>query len=230
MATYDDLKNLQTQLIRKAQGGSAFIAPASADHIDVDDPFTYTAGSAGPPVVPETIEWADLPAGFEDAGYLTDDGLGFENETSQSDVSSWQSVSPTRSDMLTDTDTLQIVMQETKLLSIGLYLGVDTAGVAPETDTGTVVIHKPTRPSDHRYHVLAVAVDGSGANEIFIARYMPNAKVTGKVGQRYGKGDDPISWGVTFTAYEDNTLGFASTYIFGGRGWKALLSDMGFSA
>lgn len=230
MATYDSLKNLQQQLIRKAQGGSCFIAPSSVAVIDQTDPFQYTAAVVGPPAVPEKIEWKDLPTGYDDLGYLTDDGLGFENETSQSDITSWQSISPTRTDLLTDTDTLAVVAQETKLLSLGVYLGVTQESITSETNTGTTIISKPTRPSDLRYRILAVAVDGEGANEIFIARFMPNAKVTGKVGQRFGKGDEAISWGVTFTAFEDSTLGYATQYIFGGRGWKALLADMGITA
>lgn len=227
MATFDALNELKQQLIRKAQGGSAFIAPHSADSIDVDDPFTYTAAVTGPPAVPEKIEWTAFPTGFEALGYTTDDGLGFENETSQSDITSWQAISPTRSDLLTDTDTMSVVAQETKLLTLGLYTGIDTTGVLAEANTGTVVMKKPTRPSAQHYRVLAVAVDGAGAEEIFVARYMPRAKVTGKVGQRYGKGDEAISWGVTFTAFADDTLGFATAYIFGGRGWKALLTEMG---
>ena len=226
MPSYDSLKSQQTELIRKAQGGSAFIAPVSATTI-APDPFTYTAAVTGPPAVAEKIELTALPTGFEDLGYLTDDGLGFENETSQSDVTSWQSITPTRSDLLTDTDTLAVVAQETKLLTIGLYTGIDTAGVTANVDTATTAMSKPSRPSDRRYRVFAVAVDGEGEDEIFICRYMPNAKVTGKVGQRFGKGDDPISWGVTFTAFTDTTLGYATRYIFGGRGWKSRLTAMG---
>lgn len=229
MPSYDALKSLQQELIRKAQGGSAFIAPMTSAALT--DLTVYHAAEVGPPAVPAFIDLVDLgPLGYEDLGYLTDDGLGFENETSQSDVSSWQSVSPTRSDLLTDTDTLTVVAQETKLLTLGLYTGVDTTGVTPDTDSGEVQITKPTRPSARHYRVLALAVDGEGDEEIFIARWMPRAKVTGKAGQRYGKGDDPISWGVTFTAFEDSSLGFATRYIFGGMGWKNLLDEMGFSA
>ena len=228
MPSYDALKKLQQELIRKAQGGSAFIAPFTADPIT--DLTVYTAAVVGPPAVPAFIDLVDLTTlGYEDLGYLTDDGLGFENETSQSDVSSWQSISSTRSDLLTDTDTLTVVAQETKLLTIGLYTGVDTTGVTPDVDSGEVQIAKPTRPSARHYRVLGIAVDGEGDEEIFIGRFMPRAKVTGKTGQSYSKGDDPISYGVTFTAFEDSALGFATRYIFGGSGWKNLLTEMGFT-
>ena len=227
MANYDALRLQQQELIRKASGGSAFIAPVTADAIAAD-PFVFTAAVVGPPAVPEIIEMDDLPVGYEDIGYTTDDGLGFENETSQSDITSWQSITATRSDLLTDTDSMTVVAQETKLLTIGLYTGLDTAGFTTAANTGTLSIAKPIRPSNRYYRLFAVAVDGEGDNEIFICRFMPNAKVTGKVGQRYGKGDEAISWGVTFTAFADTTLGYASRYIFGGKGWKALLTEMGF--
>jgi hypothetical protein len=224
--SYDDIKSLQQELIRKAQGGSVFIAPITADVID-DDPFTYTAAVTGPPAVPEDIQLTALPTGYEDLGYLNDDGASFENETSQSDVSSWQSISPTRTDLLTDTDTRQVVAQETKLLTIGLYTGLDLSATEANADTGTFRVNKPTRPSDRYYRCFAVSVDGEGSDEILIARFMPRVKVTGKVGQRFGKGDDPISWGVTLTGFNDTTLGYATSYIFGGKGWKAKLAAMG---
>ena len=228
MPTLESLQSLKTELIRKANGGSAFIAPLSAPAIA--SLTTYTAAVVGPPAEPAKISLTALPAGWGDLGYLTDDGLGFENETSQSDVTSWQSLTPTRSDLLTDTDTLAVVCQETNIRTIGLYTGIDITGMVPVTNTGEVGISKPERPSARRFRILGLAVDGEGDSEIWIARSMPNAKVTGKVGQKFGKGDDPISYGVTFTAFKDSTLGYATRYIFGGPGWKALLVQMGFTA
>jgi hypothetical protein len=226
VAAYDDLKSLQQDLIRKAQGGSAFIADISATPITVLT--EYHAAVVGPPAVAEYIDLTDIGAlEYEDLGYLSDDGLGYESETNESNVSSWQSVSPTRVDITSDTDTLTVVCQETKLKTIGLYTGVDFASITAAADTGETKIDKPTRPTSRYFRLLGVAVDGEGDDEIFIARFMPRVKVSGKVGQSMGKGDDPISWGVTFTGFEDSTLGYSTSYIFGGNGWKSRLTAMG---
>lgn len=221
MATYDSLKQQDTSLIRKALGGSFFIAPEDADPIT-----NLTSYTAGPPIV---IDLTTLPADWEDLGYTTDDGIGFENETSQSDVSSWQSITPTRSDILTDTDSITVVAQETKLLTIGLYTGAIIAPTALAANTFELGVAKPERPSARFYRGLALAVDGEGDDEFFIGRYYPRLKVTGKVGQKYGKGDDPISYGVTLTAFYDTTAGFSCKYLFGGLGWKDKAAAMGFT-
>jgi hypothetical protein len=222
--SYNDIANLKTELIRKAQSGGMFLAPITAPVVP-EDPFTYTAAVTGPPAVPEQVDF-DLPSGYEDVGFLTDDGQSFENETSESNVSSWQSISPTRTDMISDTDTVSIVAQETKLLTLSLYTGAASEGIVAKVNTGTVRINKPDRPSTRFWRGVGLMVDGEGADEIIIARIMPRMKVTGRVGQRYGKGDEAVGWGVTLTAFKDSTLGYASSYVFGGPGWKALLTQM----
>ncbi len=219
---YEELKNKQTELIRKALEGSVFLADVTADPID--DLTVYTAG---PPV---TIDLAPLPTDWDDLGWLSNDGAAFSRDVSTSDVTSWGSVSPTRSDVTADTSTLTVVAQETKLLTIGLATGADLAAVTPAANTGEVSIEKPARPSSKFYRVLSLAVDLGDAGEIYIGRFMPRAKVTSYAEQSFGGGDDPISWGVTFTGYEDSVLGYSERWIFGGPGWQALLTEMGFGA
>jgi hypothetical protein len=220
--SYEALKNKQTELIRKALEGSVFLADVTADPIA--ELTTYTAG---PPV---TIDLTPLPTDWDDLGWLSNDGAQFSRDVSTSDVTSWGSVSPTRSDVTADTSTLTVVAQETKLLTIGLATGADLAGVTPDAQSGEVSIEKPARPSAKFHRVLALAVDLGDAGEIYIGRFMPRAKVTSYAEQSFGGGDDPISWGVTFTGYEDSTLGYSERWLFGGPGWQALLTDMGFGA
>ena len=171
-----------------------------------------------------------LPAGWDDLGWLSNDGAAFSRDVSTSDVQSWGSVTPTRSDVTSDTSTLAVTAQETKLLTIGLATGADLAAVTPDAQTGEVRIEKPTRPSSRHYRALSVAVDLGDAGEIYIARFFPRAKVTNYAEQAFGGGDDPISWGVTLTGEEDSSLGFSESWLFGGPGWNALLDDMGFTA
>lgn len=221
MANYEALKNKQTELIRKALDGSVFIGDVTVDPIT--NLTTYTVG---PPVV---IDLTPLPTGMDDLGWLTADGAQFSRDVSTSEVSSWGSVSPTRTDITADTTTMSVTAQETKLLTIGLSTGADMSAVVPDADSGEVSIAKPIRPKSKHYRVLSLAVDQGDGGEIYIARFLPRAKVTGYAEQSFGGGDDPITWGVTFTGEEDSDLGYSERWLFGGAGWLAQLGDMGFT-
>jgi hypothetical protein len=222
-AKYDTLKQKQTELIRKALDGSAFIASADAPALDqltdAADSLLKPLPTTGTPSMP----WGDL-------GWLSSDGAQFSRDVSSSDITSWGSVSPTRSDVTADSSTLTVACQETNMRTIGLSTGMDMSAVVGTVGSGEVQVKKPSRPSSRFYRVLSLAVDQGDAGEIYIARYMPRAKVTGFSEQSFGGGDDPIMWGVTFTGYEDSDVGFSESWIFGGPGWKALLVDMGFPA
>jgi len=221
VASYDALKNKQTELIRKALDGSAFIGNIT------DDPIAaLTMYTAGPPVV---IDLNPLPTGWDDLGWLTSDGAQFARDVATSEVTSWGSVSPTRTDITSDTTTLTVTAQETKLLTIGLATGADLSAVVPDVNTGEVSIAKPTRPSSRYYRVLSLAVDQGDAGEIYLGRFLPRAKVTSYAEQAFSGGDDPITWGVTFTGEEDSDLGYSERWLFGGAGWNAILADMGFT-
>jgi hypothetical protein len=222
VADYEALKNKQTELIRKALDGSVFIGDVTVDPITN---LTIATGTA-----PVVIDLAPLPDGMDDLGWLTSDGAQFSRDVSASEVTSWGSVSPTRTDITSDTTTLQVTAQETKLLTIGLATGADLSGIVPDATTGEVSIAKPSRPKSKHYRALSLAVDQGDAGEIYLGRFLPRAKVTGYSEQAFGGGDDPIVWGVTFTGEEDSELGYSERWLFGGPGWSALLTKMGFSA
>lgn len=222
MADYESLKNKQNQLIRKALEGSVFVAPYAADAIT--DLTTYTAG---PPVL---IDLTALPVDYDDVGWVSDDGAQFTRDIDTSDVTSWGSVEPTRRDITSDVTTLAIACQETKKVTIGLYTGADMDAVVPVADSGEVSIAKPARPSPKNYRVLALAVDVVDAGEVFVARFLPRAQVTDFDDQAFTSGDDPIMFPVTFTGYMDSVLGYSERWLFGGPGWQAMLTEMGFGA
>ncbi len=106
MATFAELQTVQTELIRKAKSGSAFLAPISAT--DVDETFVGPGGVL-----------ATLPADYEDLGWLSNDGMGFSRDVSTSDVTSFGSVSPTRSDVVSDTSTVTVEVSETTSERVG---------------------------------------------------------------------------------------------------------------
>ena len=226
MPSYDELKNKQQELIRKSLDGSVFIAPPTADAIDTLT--EYHAAVVGPPAVPAGISLKALPAEWDDLGWLTNDGAQFSRDVSNSETTSWGAVTPTRTDITSDTTTLQVTAQETKLLTIGLATGADLANIAPDAQTGEVRVAKPLRPKSAHYRVLSLAVDQADAGEIYIARFLPNAKVSSYSEQAMNGGEIP--WGVTLTGEIDDVLGYSEEWLFGGPGWNALLTEMGFTA
>lgn len=221
MATFDSIQDLKTHLIRKALTGSVFVADATAD--DIGDAITQVTGTAPN----EVHDLLPLPTGFGDLGYTTDAGVQLNTETTTSDVNSWQSVSPTRSDVTAETTTLQVVAQETKGLTIAIYTGMALDGLEAAADTGDLIIKTPQRPNTRFYKVFALARDEDEMGEYFVGRYLPRAKATGRGGQVYDKSDNAIGYDVTFTGFFDSTYGTAQSYVFGGSGWAARLTDMG---
>lgn len=222
--TYADIAQLQTELIRKTISGSVFVG--EYDDADLITTITTTTGTAPS----EVITLAELPTGYEDLGYLTDDGAAFNTDTTSSDITSFQSVQPTRSDITAQTTTLQVQAQETKLLSLALYTGASKSGITAAATGGEVNIKIPERPSSKFYRVLALGVDETENGELYVARYLPRAKVTGKGSQSFSKADQALLWDVTFTGYKDSVAGCSEQWFFGGPAWSALLTSMGFGA
>lgn len=210
---YATLRDKKTELIRKARDGSVFIAPTSVSAITA---LTTGAGAA----------LATLPVGFKDLGWTSTDGVTYGRTTETSDVQSFGSVEPTRSDVTSDRITMSVTAQETKLLTLGLYTGADLTTAEAAVTTGEFQIEKPARPSFTYHRVLGLFVDDGDAGEIYIARFMPRARITEFGEQAFTDGDDPISYPLTFTGYEDSVLGYSHKWIFGGPGWLALLDEM----
>lgn len=218
---YADIAVKQDQLIRKGLDGSAFIAPSSADAITT---LTVDGEVTGTP----TLQL--LPEDYVDFGLLSADGAAFSNKVASADITSWGRVEPSRRDITSDVTSLHIVAQETKLVTIGAFAGVDTSLITPNGTTGEVSVSKPSRPVALTYRMLALAVDQTDAGEIYIGTFMPRVQLTDKGDQTYMSGDDGIYYDTTWTAFTDSALGYAVRYIFGGPGWKALLTDMGWES
>jgi hypothetical protein len=214
MATYADLADKKNQLIRKSLTGSVFIAPPSVANLVS---LTTGAGSA----------LVTLPTGWQDIGWVTKDGVGYGRETEQSEVTSFGSQQPTRTDQVSDVLSMTVTAQETKLLTLGLYIGVDTTGIEAAAVTGELRIAKPSIAANYHYRVLGLFIDEIEEGEIYMARYFPNAKITERGEQNMSDGDDPVSYSLTLRAEEDSATGTDAEWIFGGPGWVALLDDMG---
>ncbi len=180
------------------------------------------------PTPGQGIDLNALPAGWEDLGWISTDGATYGRETEVSDVNSFGSVEPTRSDVTRDTITMSVVAQETKMLTLGLYTGADTSALRANATTGEFSISKPAVPGFRYYRVLGVFVDrDDDGQEIYIARYMPRCRITEWGEQQFTDGDDPIGYSMTFTGFEDSVVGYSHRWWFGGSGWKSLLTNMG---
>jgi hypothetical protein len=219
---YDALKNKKAELIRKALDGSVFLAPVSADPIADLTAATGTAPN-------QVISLVALPDDWDDLGYLSEDGAAFARDVATSEVTSWGSTTATRTDVTSDSSALTVVCQETKLLTVGLATGADLANLTVDPVTGELSIAKPVRPKSRHWRALSLAVDEGEGGEIYIARFLPRAKPSSYAEQTFGGGDDPITWGVTLQGEVDSDLGYSERWIFGGQGWKALTTEMGFA-
>lgn len=169
-----------------------------------------------------------LPAGYTDLGHLSTDGVSFGRSTDISDVNSFGSVEPTRSDVTNDTITMQVTCQETKLQTISMYTGTTLSGVTSNATTGETKVQKPQRPGFQYYRVVALFVDDTEYGEVWMSRVMPRARITEYGEQTFTSGDDPVSYQLTLTGYEDATLGYSHMWLFAGPGWTAMRAAMGF--
>lgn len=175
-----------------------------------------------------SVDLSPLPSGWEDLGYTSTDGVNFGRTTEVSEVRSFGSADPTRSDITSDVITMGATAQETKLLTLGLYTGADTAGMQAAAGTGEFSISKPNVPGFKFYRALGLFLDRDDfGREIWMGRYMPRCRVTEYGEQAFNDGEDPVSYNMTFTGYEDSSLGYSHRWIFGGPGWLSLLDEMG---
>lgn len=216
MPNFAGLAEKKDQLVRKALDGSLFCSPMTAD------PITDLTG--------DDQLLAALPTGYEDGGLMTDEGMRMAREVETEDITSFGRTTPTRSDVSTDVMTLAVDFQQLSKTTIGLYTGMDMSTVVPDPVSGEIQLPKPARPTARYYRLLALAVDENEYGEIYVARFFPRARTTDYAEQAFAKGANAINWGMTFTSYVDESLGFSQRDHFAGSGWVALLADMGFDA
>lgn len=216
--TYQEIKEQQAQLIRKATEGSVFVQKMSEPLLT-----KITDGAGSLLALPPSLVAGGL-------GYLTEDGVGFSGDIQESTINSFGALEPTRRETTSDTTSIAVTAQETNITTVGLYTGNDLAALVPDSTTGELVVTKPPRPRLEHFRVLALSVDNHEGQELYVARYLPRATLARNPEQSYTSGDTATTWGLTFTSTLDNEAGYSERYFFGGPGWKALLEDMGFTA
>lgn len=213
---YSALRDKKQELIRKARTGSVFTGPMSAPLI-----AALTSGASS--------DLAALNAAYDDLGHMTTAGATYDRKTDTSEVKSFGSVEPTRMDITSDVITLKVIAQETKKQTIELTTGADLSALTVNATTGEFIVDKPALPQAKYNRILGLFVDTDDqGREIYFGRFMPRARMTEIGAQQYNDGGDPIAYEMTFTGFEDSSAGFSHRWLWGGPGWKALLTTMGF--
>jgi hypothetical protein len=214
--TYEQMAARHTDLIRKALEGSIFFAPYNTAL-----PTALTSGASSA-LIQLSSSWTDI--GWCDQKT----GATWGNKTTTSDVASWGIVEPTRRDIVAVDRTLKFLSQETNKQSLALKLGVDASTMTLDATTKELQVVSPPRPALTFWRALGIFQDGSGSDTIYVARLCPRVTVT-DIGDEVWSPDGVAAAEITMTAFTDSNAGYAMKYFFGGPGWAARASEMGFS-
>lgn len=215
MATFDTLAAFKDDLVRKVLAGAVLDAPMSATL-----PETLTTGASS-----ELTE----TAGFTSLGRISDAGLTASADTESSGVPGWGALEDVRTDIIRRTSTFGFTCLETKKNVLSLYTNQDLDAVTADATTGEVSFTEATKPDTRYRRMILLGIDGEGANAIYIARFLPRATVS-EVSEQAWSTEDALAYQMTVTAKIDSTLGYAVKHLYGGPGWKALNTKMGFAA
>jgi len=139
-----------------------------------------------------------LPTGFNDLGYVSEDGVTESHSQSIEKIKAWQKSSVVRSTVTEGESTFGLTLIQTNADTLAEYYG---ATVSAE---GAIVVD-PTRERPHRSYIIDV-IDG---DEV-IRTYIPDGQVT-EVGDQVYQAGAPIGYEITITAYDNAAIGGVAT-------------------
>lgn len=211
---YANLQRTKNSLLRKALTCTILVAP-----LDAPFPDKFFTGV--------DQFWDFFANGYETLGWVSkSDGVTFGRETESSDVESFGSTDPTRTDIIKDTHSSTFKAQETNKRVLSMYLNKNLDNVKVDKN-GELTFDSDTIPQQRFYRVIFIGQDGSSDSPIFIIRAMPRATVK-EVQEFAFSSESEINYGMTVQATRDETLGFSLRHAFGGSGFKAMAESMGF--
>jgi len=214
MPSFSDLQNHVDSLIRKGATGSVFVKRHESSDAEIA-------------ALKDATGLLALPTGYTDVGNITkDQGVSWTREVETSDVMSLGSASPTRTDIVSVTSGMSFTMQESKRQAFELHEGVDLSTVTYDVN-GNISWDAPDLPADTYYRVLALFKDGEGADAVYLAKWLPRAKVI-DTGEQSWNQQNEIQRPVTLRAFVDDTAGTAVRNLWAGS--TARLTAMGFDA
>ncbi len=137
----------------------------------------------------------DWPDGFEDLGYISDDGVTESVDEDTEDFTPWQSNTPIRTEITSSVKTFQCTLWESKAATIGLFYRIGTSEMSTDSD-GVVSFAEKGKPHrDPRCFGLDV-IDGTYHRRIIV----PYGEVTERGDISY-KSDEMIGYEITISAY-----------------------------
>ena len=214
MADLTGIAVKHTELIRKIQQASVFVAP-----IATAIPAAFTTGA--------TADLTALPAAWKDVGVVTkSDAYTWSRSVNMAETTSHGFVDPTRRDITSNVTSLQFTAQELSKVVLEQYHNVDLSAVTSTVTTNEFTFSDPLAPATRFSRIIAIGQDGAGTNAIFIIRIIPRAIMTAPGDQSWSD-DNELTFPMEFSAVPDTVLGYSMRYVFGGPGWKALITNMG---
>jgi hypothetical protein len=201
---------LHTEYIRKQLVQAIFAADYSTAAITA--PFNTTDGTL-----------SAVPAGYVPVGYTTDDGITFPSDLSMSDVTSSQSVEPTRSDVESDILSASFAPQETNAATVALYEGLPLSGEGALPAMGTAwQWDRAASLANPFRRLLFIGLDyGDDGGEIYVIKFFPRARLTSRDDEQWARSTE-TQRPVTFNAYRDSDLGTSCRNWVDGPGWRTL--------
>lgn len=202
--TFQEQNGHTPENIRKILEMAIFVKPKEEADTEITKIWTVTDGLIVPP-------------GYIPVGVTTkDDGASWSRDQETSDTTSHGYSEPTRSDIVGDRTGLAFTMQESKRTTMELFHGIDLTTVTTDAD-GNFFFDKASRPVSKQYRVLAIGKDGDGPDAIYVARWLPDAKITENGEQAWAEGDE-VKYPATFSAKTDKAVGTSFREIWGGPG------------
>lgn len=210
--TWDSIFPGNPALVRKALYGSALVQDYSASNAFATySPFDPTTG-----LLSSTLLTTD---GFQDCGYLDENGAEFTPQYTTADVLSWQTRQPLRTDVTADTEQAKITALQSTPLVDCLYNNLPLSGAGSLGAAGYAYA-KPKTPSIVYRSLLFLGVDGSAGNFSFVATLYPRALMV-KPDKQDWVAKTEIQTPLTFQAYPDPVAGFTLKRFRDGPGWRA---------
>lgn len=213
MPVFDDLNVRNNDLVRKGMAGVVFGAAMSVA------PVTAICDTSGALVA--------LPVGWTPFGWISEDGVTWPRETETSDVMGWGGAEPIRSDIRRATKRVQFTAFETKKFVLEEYLGFSLASVTTAAG-GESSWDEPELPTYPYRRLLVIARDIASGGEYYRGQEFMRAKVTETSEQTWADGDTPVSYQLTYTAFQDAVEGTAVRHFLAGPGRVPV--DEGFPA
>lgn len=213
MVIFDDINTRNNALVRKGLSAAVFVAPTSAP------PITALTDATG--------ELVTIPVAYRALGWISEDGITWPRETEVSDIYGLGGSEPIRSDIRRSTKRMNVTALETNIVTLEQYIGMSLAAVVT-SGGGESSFDEAELPPFNYVRLLAIAKDITDTGEYYRGQHFLRTRVTETAEQTWQDGDEATSYGLTYTAFQDDDEGTAVRHFLAGPGRAPV--DEGFPA